>query len=144
MKGCGQCHSLAVGSPKKHFLSRIVLGRGLGRPQNNTGHFKDRKVLPLPGIEPLLLGPPVSVLVTIPVMMWLLTEVRGAEEKFVPITTELREMRELIVSTEFVRLTAFISSFNEYFRTIIKQQSVYCEHKGNLQEFKLLCALLSG
>ena len=53
-------------------------------------------------------------------------------------------MCELIERTEFVRLTGCISSSNEYFRTVIKQQSVYCEHKGNLQEFKLLCALLSG
>jgi hypothetical protein len=64
--------------------------------------------------------------------------------EFVPLTNELREVRELIESTEFVRLTGFILSSNEYFRTVIKQQSVYCEHKGNLQEFKLLCALLSG
>jgi len=53
-------------------------------------------------------------------------------------------VRELIGSTEFVGLTSFISSFNEYFRTVIKQQYVYCENKGNLQEFKLLCAFLRG
>jgi len=64
--------------------------------------------------------------------------------EFVALTEKLREVCELIGSTEFVRLTGFISSFNEYFRTVIKQQYVYCEHKGNLQEFKLLCALLSG
>ena len=82
MKGCGLCHSLAVGSPEEHFLSRIVLDRRLGGPQNNTGSFEeDRKALPLPGIEPLLLGPPVRFLVTIPIMIWRLTEERGAEEK---------------------------------------------------------------
>jgi hypothetical protein len=148
MKGCGQCHSLAVGSPVERFLSRIVLDGGLGGTQNNTGHFEeDRKALTLSGIEPLLLSPPVSFLVTIPIMMLRLTEERGAEEKrvcTVPLTEGLREVRELIGSTEFVRLTGFISSFNEYFSTVIKQQYVYCEHKGNLQEFKLLCTLLSG
>ena len=82
MKGCGHCHSLAVGSRKEHFLSRLLLDRGLGGPQNNTGPFEeDRKSLPLPGIEPLFLGPPVSFLVTIPFIMWGLTEERGAEEK---------------------------------------------------------------
>ena len=64
--------------------------------------------------------------------------------EFVPLTKELREVRELIGSKDFGRLMGFISSFNEYLRTVIKQQSVCCEHKGNLQEFKLLCALLSG
>jgi hypothetical protein len=74
-------------------------------------------------------------------MMWQLTA--GTEEKRV-CTKELRELRELFGSTECVRLTGFISSSNEYYRTVITQQSVYCEHKGKLQEFKLLCALLSG
>jgi hypothetical protein len=144
MKGCDQCHSSAVGTSEEHFLSRIILDRGLGGPQNNTGSFEEeRKALPLPGIESLVLGHPVGVLVTITIMMWQLNEERGAEEKRVCIK-ELRELRELIGSTECVRLTGFILSFNEYFRTIITQQSVYCEHKGNLQEFKLLCALHSG
>jgi hypothetical protein len=140
MKGCGHCHSLAIGSPEEHFLSRILLDRELGRPQNKTGHSEeDRKALPPSGIKPLLLGPPVSFLVTIQIMKWQLTE-----KKVWAPTEELRVVCELIGSTEFVRLTGFISSFNEYFRTVIKQQYVYCEHKGNLQEFKLLCAFLSG
>lgn len=64
-----------------------ALGRGPGVPQNNTGRFEeDRKALPLSGIEPLLLGPPVSFLVTIPIMMWQLTEERAAEEKKVSTT----------------------------------------------------------
>jgi len=71
MKGCIQFHSLAVGSLEEHFLSRIALDRVLGGPQKNTGSFnEDRKALPLPGIEPLILGPPVSVLVTVPIVMW--------------------------------------------------------------------------
>jgi len=82
MKGCSQCHSLAVGSLEEHFLSSIVLDRGLGGPQKNTGRFEeDRKALPLPRIEPLILGPPVSVVVTVPIVMWRLNEGRGAEEK---------------------------------------------------------------
>jgi hypothetical protein len=73
---------VAIGSPEEHFLSRIVFDRVLGRPQNNTGYSEeDRKALPPPGKEPLLLGPPVSFLVTIPIMKWRLIEDRGAEEK---------------------------------------------------------------
>jgi len=75
MKGCGHCRSLAIGFPEEHFLSRIVLDRGLGGPQKNTGRSEeDRKALPTPGIEPLLLGPSVSFLVTITIMKWRLTE----------------------------------------------------------------------
>jgi hypothetical protein len=64
-----------------------ALSRELGVPPSNTGHFEeDRKALPLSGIEPQLLGPPVSFLVTIPIMMWQLTEERAAEEKKVSTT----------------------------------------------------------
>lgn len=71
MKGCSQCRSLAVGFPEEHFLSLIVLDRALGGPQINTGNFKeDRKALLQPGTEPLILGPPVSFLVTVLIVMW--------------------------------------------------------------------------
>lgn len=64
IKGCGQFHPLAVGTAEEYFLSRIVLDRGLGEPQDNTGRFgEERKALPLPGIEPPVLGLPISVAV---------------------------------------------------------------------------------
>lgn len=54
------------------------------------------------------------------------------------------EVCELIGSTEIVRRTGFILSFNEYFRTVIRQQSVYCEHKGNLRVLVCIAQPVAG
>jgi hypothetical protein len=86
MKKCGQCHSPVVGNSEEHFLSRIILHRELGGPPNNTSSFEEeRKAFPLLGIEPLVLGRPIGVLVAVPIRMWRLNEERCAEEKRVCI-----------------------------------------------------------
>jgi hypothetical protein len=39
------------------------------------------------------------------------------------------------------RIMRFISSFDEYFKTVIMRQAVYCKFKENFQRLKLLYAL---